>query len=357
METHMYSKDGENYFIVDAHVALWDARVENQRNLHGKQFIDCFYDYHRNLSPESETWGYEEYLYQGGERLMKDLFEDGYVDHAIFQPAYLGEFYNNGFGQTEEAFALTQANPGKLTYNHHFDPRRGEQGLEQLRADAERFGLKGVKLYTAEWYGESRGYKLDDPWAYRYFEACRELGIKNVHVHKGPTIRPLDRDAFDVADVDHVATDFTDLNFVVEHCGLPRLEDFCWIATQEPNVHAGLAVALPFIHTRPRYFAQIIGELIYWLGEDRIQFSSDYALWTPRWLIETFVDFQIPEDMSEYAPLTIDQKKKILGLNAAKMYDIPVPAELQLPEADETATGPREPARADLAGADLAGAV
>lgn len=47
----MYSKDGENYFIVDAHVALWDARPENQRNIHGKQFIDCFYDYHRNLSP------------------------------------------------------------------------------------------------------------------------------------------------------------------------------------------------------------------------------------------------------------------------------------------------------------------
>ena len=105
-------------------------------------------------------------------------------------------------------------------------------------------------------------------------------------MHKGPTIRPLDRDAFDVADVDHVATDFTDLNFIVEHCGLPRLEDFCWIATQEPNVHAGLAVAMPFIHTRPRYFAQIIGELLYWIGEDRIQFASDYAIWTPRWLVE-----------------------------------------------------------------------
>ena len=43
--------DGENYFIVDAHIALWDGRPENQRNIHGKQFIDCFYDYHRNLSP------------------------------------------------------------------------------------------------------------------------------------------------------------------------------------------------------------------------------------------------------------------------------------------------------------------
>ncbi|MDT7754957.1 MAG: uncharacterized protein QOH27_855, partial [Mycobacterium sp.] len=118
----MYEKDGEKYFIVDAHVALWDARPENQRNIHGKQFIDCFYDYHRNLSPESELWSYEEYLYQGGERLMKDLFTDGYVDHAIFQPAHLGEFYYRGFGQTDEASALAAAHPDKLTYNHHFDP-------------------------------------------------------------------------------------------------------------------------------------------------------------------------------------------------------------------------------------------
>jgi predicted TIM-barrel fold metal-dependent hydrolase len=182
---------------------------------------------------------------------------------------------------------------------------------------------------------------MDDPWAYRYFEVCRELGVRNIHVHKGPTIRPLDRDAFDVADIDHVATDFTDLNFVVEHCGLPRLEDFCWIATQEPNVHAGLAVAMPFIHTRPKYFGQIMGELLYWIGEDRIQFSSDYALWTPRWLVEAFVDFQIPDELGEYPPITIEQKKKVLGLNAAKMYDIPVPAELQIPEADEPAVGPR----------------
>ena len=156
----MYTKDGESYFIVDAHIALWDARPENLRNEHGKQFIDCFYDYHRNLSPESETWSYEDYLYQGGDRLMKDLFEDGYVDHAIFQPAALTEFYERGFGQTEEAFGLAQAHPDKLTYNHNFDPRYGEQGLDQLRADHERMGFTGVKLYTAEWHGESRGWKL-----------------------------------------------------------------------------------------------------------------------------------------------------------------------------------------------------
>lgn len=54
------------------------------------------------------------------------------------------------------------------------------------------------------------------------------------------------------------------------------------------------------------------------------------------------MDFQIPPaELSEYAPITTDQKRKILGLNAAKMYDIPVPAELQLADADETAVGPR----------------
>ncbi len=39
----------------------------------------------------------------------------------------------------------------------------------------------------------------------------------------------------------------------------------------------------------------------------------------------------------------------MLGLNAAKLYDLPVPAELQLPDADETATGPRQPEAADMA--------
>ena len=352
----MYSKDGTDYFILDAHIALWDARPENLRNVHGKQFIDCFYDYHRNLSPESEQWDYDQYLYYS-DRLMKDLFEDGYVDHAIFQPAILGEFYTNGFGQTEEAFALAQAHPDKLTYNHAFDPRFEAKGLEQLRRDAERMDLKGVKLYTAEWQGDSRGYKLTDPWSRRYLEACLELGIKNIHVHKGPTIRPLDRDAFDVADIDAVASDYTDLNFVVEHCGLPRLEDFCWIATQEPNVYAGLAVAMPFIHTRPRYFAQIIGELMYWMGDTRIFFSSDYAIWTPKWLVEKFVDFQVPEDMTEYAQLTTDTKKRILGLNAAALYDIPVPEHLQVapepsavPEPAVSVAEPRAEGKAEMAG-------
>jgi predicted TIM-barrel fold metal-dependent hydrolase len=93
-------------------------------------------------------------------------------------------------------------------------------------------------------------------------------------------------------------------------------------------VGTGLAVAIPFMHTRPKYFGQIMGELLFWLGEDKILFSSDYAIWTPRWLIERFISFDIPEDMQPEYGFGISEvaKAKVLGLNAARLYDLPVPA-------------------------------
>ncbi|MBX6763246.1 MAG: amidohydrolase [Rubrobacteraceae bacterium] len=336
----MYEKDGEKYFVVDGHVHFWDGSPQNWRNVHGQQFIECFHDYQTALSPEEYKWPIEEFYKYSEERILHDLFEVGYDDKAIFQPTYLTDFYKNGFNTTEQDGVLAEKYPDKFIVNGAFDPRDGEEGLRELERLAERYNLKGVKLYTAEWKGRSKGWSLKDDWAKRYLEKCVELGIKNIHVHKGPTIRPLNRDAFDVADVDDVASEFTDLNFIVEHVGLPRLEDFCWIGTQEPNVYGGLAVAIPFIHTRPRYFAQIIGELLYWLGEDRITFGSDYAIWQPKWLIEEFVDFQIPEDMQgEYGTLTPEIKKKILGLNLAGLYGIEVPEELKLKGA-HSGTGP-----------------
>jgi uncharacterized protein len=333
----MYEQDGERYFIVDGHIHLWDGSANNRNRL-GEGFINCFYDYHRNLSPEEWVWPKEKFDKYSEDDLLHDLFDEGYVDVAIFQPTYLTDFFPGGFNTTEQNAVLAEKHPEQFVLNGAFDPRLGEQGLHDFEELVRSYGLKGVKLYTAEWRGSSRGWSLKDPWAHRYLETCQELGVTNIHVHKGPTIWPLDRDAFDVADVDEVATSFPDLNFIVEHVGLPRLEDFCWIGVQEPNVYGGLAVAMPFIHTRPRYFASVIGELLYWLGEDRLLFASDYAIWHPKWIVERFADFQIPEDLQgEYGALTPDIKRKIFGLNAARLYDLEVPADVR---AGDAGTGP-----------------
>ncbi|MCQ8186946.1 amidohydrolase family protein [Streptomyces rugosispiralis] len=322
----MYTKDGVDYFVVDGHIHFWDGSEENTANKYGEGFIRCFHDYQRNLSPAEWVWPLEKFRKYSEQDLMHDLFETGYVDVAIFQPTYLSEFYVNGFNTTERNGRLAAKHPDRLIVNGSFDPRAGEAGLAELERLAAEWRLRGIKLYTAEWRGDSKGWKLTDPGAQDYLAKCAELGIRNIHVHKGPTIWPLNRDAFDVADVDHAATAFPELNFIVEHSGLPRLEDFCWIATQEPNVYAGLSVVMPFVHSRPGYFARVLGELLYWLDEDRITFGSDYAIWSPRWLIEKFVDFQMPEELqSEYGVLTTDVKRKILGLNLARLYDLKVP--------------------------------
>jgi uncharacterized protein len=344
----MFERDGDRFFVVDGHVHFWDASPENQANRYGEGFINCFYDYHANLSPPDQVWPKEKFQRYSEADLMADLFDEGGVDVAIFQPTYLKDFYINGFNTTEQNAALKEAHPEQFVLNGSYDPRLGEAGLEEFEAKVDRYKIPGVKLYTAEWHGDSKGWDLRDPWSIRYLEKCQELGVRNIHVHKGPTIWPLNKDSFDVSDVDDVASAFTDLNFIIEHVGLPRLEDFCWIAVQEPNVYGGLAVAMPFIHTRPRYFGQIIGELLYWLGEDRLLFASDYAIWKPRWIIDMFLDYQYPDDYaSEYPELTTDVKRKILGLNAARLYNLDVPADLQLPdeqlEGFDTSTRPPVP--------------
>ncbi len=350
----MYEKDGEQYFIFDSHLHFWDASpanwVKGQENF-AKGWIENFHAY-QSLGPPETHWPIEKFQKYTVEDFEKDVFTEGYVDMAIFQSTYLKEWYTEGFNDIEHNAALLDRFPGKLLVNGRFDPRDGEAGLRQLEEDHKRYGFKGVKLYTAEWKDGSRGWTLKDPEAAPFLDKCVELGIKNIHVHKGPTIWPLDKDAFDVKDVDYAATMYREkLNFIVEHVGLPRIEDFCFIATQEPNVYAGLSVVSgALMHARPRFFAKCMGELLFWVGEDKMLFGSDYAIWEPKWQVEGLVAWDYPDDtFSDFPRWTTEAKKKVLGLNAAKLYDIDVPAELQLPADAGTPTAEEDAKLVDKA--------
>ena len=124
---------------------------------------------------------------------------------------------------------------------------------------------------------------------------------------------------------DHLST-LVELDFVVNHVGMPRLDDFCWIAAQEPNVYGGIAVAAPMVANRPKKFGEIMGELLYWIGEDRILFGSDYALWNPDWLVDMVMNAEMTEEQkAEYGvELSLDVMKKVMGQNAADLYNIDI---------------------------------
>ena len=342
----MYEKDGEKYFVVDSHMHYWNAAPDNWvqgAEQYAKGWIECFHAY-QGLGPPETHWTIEHFQKYSEDDLMKDVFEDGYVDMAMFQPTYLKEWYKEGFNTTERNAEMGEKHPGKFDVQHPLGPPRrrpGPGGAQAQRGDLRVQGRQALHRRV-----EQRLPRLEavtTPSAYRYLEACQELGIKNIHVHKGPTIWPLDKDAFDVSDVDHAATDFPDLNFIVEHVGLPRIEDFCFMATQEPNVYAGLSVVIGgLMHARPKFFAKVMGELLFWVGEDKMTFGSDYGIWEPKWQVEGFVDWDYPgdEEFSDYPRLGTAAKKKILGLNAARLYDIDVPPEFQL------AASARHPGRA-----------
>jgi uncharacterized protein len=329
----VYEKDGEEYFVVDGHMRYWNASPANWvpgAEQYAKGWIECLHAY-QGLGPPETHRTIEHFQKVSEDDLMKEVFEDGHVDVAIFQPTDLKEWYKDGFDTTERNAAVAVRRPDQFVCNTRWDPRDGEEGIRALRRSAEQFGFRGCMLQLTEWRKGSRGWPLTHAGTYRYLEECMELGIKNIHVPKGPTVWPLDNDS-DISDVDKAATDFPDLNFIVEHAGLPRIENFCWVATQEPNVYVGLSIVIGgLMHARPQFFAKVMGELLFWIGEDKMIFGSDYGIWEPKWQVEGFVDWEMPdrEGFADYPRLDAFGKKKILGLNAAKLYGIEVPSRFQ----------------------------
>ena len=212
--------DGEEIFIVDGHVHFWDGSPGNQRNRYAEGWVECFYNYHKNLSPAEYVWPLEQYQRYSESQMMKDLFDEGYVDVAIFQPTYLRDFFTNGWNTTEQDAVIKAKYPDKFILNSAWDPRDEDAGLKEFEEKVKRYDIKGVKLYTAEWKGDSRGYKLSDPWARKYFDKCVDLGVTNIHVHKGPTIWPFNKDAFDVGDVDDAATMYRDAGLALHRRAL-----------------------------------------------------------------------------------------------------------------------------------------
>jgi len=78
--------------------------------------------------------------------------------------------------------------------------------------------------------------------------------------------------------------------------------------------------------TFPTVCAHLLGQGLRFFGEDRIVFGSD-SVWygAPQWQIEALWRFQIPEQLRKkyaYPELTERAKRKIFGLNNARLYGI-----------------------------------
>ena len=134
------------------------------------------------------------------------------------------------------------------------------------------------------------------------------------------------------------------------------------MATQEPNVYAGLSVVVGgLMHARPRFFAKVMGELLFWVGEDKMLFGSDYAIWEPKWQVEGLVDWDYPDDDVLGLPALDDrgEEEGARPQRRASCTAIEVPEEFRLPGEGRPAARTTRSwwrARRDRAGAGARGA-
>ena len=70
----------------------------------------------------------------------------------------------------------------------------------------------------------------------------------------------------------------------------------------------------------------LIGKNIKHYGVDHVIWGTDCLWWgSPQWVIDAFKRFQISDELCEkfgYEKLTKEDKAKIFGLNAAKIYGV-----------------------------------
>jgi hypothetical protein len=98
------------------------------------------------------------------------------------------------------------------------------------------------------------------------------------------------------------------------------------------NVYAELGTTFAScVITFPTVCAHILGQLLKFMGDERIVFGSD-SVWygSPQWQIEALWRFEIPDALREqygYPQLTKAAKRKILGLNSARLYRLPSASE------------------------------
>ena len=169
-------------------------------------------------------------------------------------------------------------------------------------------------------------------------------GLNCIAVHKG-----LGDSAFPT-DIPGAAAAFPDLNFIIYHScirpgffdyeawqdvqsgrlrdGVPDIKDtteFAQLVAPYPNVYAELGtIFASSVVTFPTLCAHLMGILFKYLGADRIVWGTDSTFYgSPQWQIEAFWRLQIPEEFRRrygYPEITPEMKRKVLGLNSARLY-------------------------------------
>lgn len=316
-------------FVFDCVAHVFNFDKKNAFGSGGEAFIDHLHGFHSVLTPDGQrVLSPEEYMRQWTpEEIHRMVYDESDTDMLIAQPLPLTDLFVDGLSPWEDCVRLAQLDPDRTVFWGAVNPMEGRRALDLMERQVKEFGAKAFKFYNTRYdYGAPLEWRMDDPQiAFPVFEKAQQLGVNLIGVHKGVPLGPQPIEHTQTWDMDGAAVNFPDIDFVIFHVGLPFIDEVCWQLIRHPNLHASLAATLNFIVRSPRQFAENLGKLLFWCGEDRIIYGSEVSIFHPQWALEAFWNFELPQDLVEgygYPQLTEQAKRKILGENLLRLHGL-----------------------------------
>jgi hypothetical protein len=284
------------------------------------------------------------------ERFIKHVFLDSDTDLAVlsFVPE-LPERNPLSLEEAERLRVLVERLDGAQRLFLHCMVVPNAPAIEPLRLMEDavaRYPIAAWKTYT-QWGPEGQGWELDSPKiGIPFIEKARQIGIRNICVHKGLLFSGFPEELGRCADVGRAARLYPDMRFIIYHSGFEtahpegpfdpdRAERGVDVLIRSlldngigpgGNVYAELGSTWRFVMRDPTTAAHLLGKLLKFVGEDNVLWGTD-SIWygSPQDQIQAFRSFQIAGDLVDrhgYPPLTAERKTKIFGLNGAKVYGV-----------------------------------
>ncbi|HEY8461336.1 MAG TPA: amidohydrolase family protein [Blastocatellia bacterium] len=269
-------------------------------------------------------------------------------------------------------------NQGNLAPNHYWDKTNNAIDkaacLEQMEREINVYGVNSWKWYCHTDPGRSgNGFQCDDDNAQWFIEESRKRGLKLISVHKGYSYQSRTHGHLaNPKDIEKAALRNPDFNFVVYHSAIKHgpieqgmksdkewldkdhnsydaaTGDFEWhkilmdIKIRNPQINNVYCEIGSFFNTlaiwHPEMCMHGMGKNLKYYGADHVVWGTDCLWWgSPQWSIEAFKRFQISDEFCEkfgYKKISKEDKAKIFGLNAAKLYNIDVNAKRNALPAD-----------------------
>ncbi len=280
------------------------------------------------------------------DQLLKDVFLDSDTAMGVLSHVPGGIDTNpldfEAAGVTRTAANALDGTERLLLHGRCMPTLPGE--LDGMDAQAGRWKLAGFKTYTQ--FGPrdgDAGFWLDDErHGLPFIERAKKLGVRNICVHKGLAFGPRGYEFSTSADVGRAARRYPELNFLVYHSGFdtgvkegpydPQAKagvDVLIRSVREngvKNVYAELGSTWRFVMRDPDQAAHLLGKLLKHIGEDHILWGTD-SIWygSPQDQIQAFRAFEISREFQDrygYPALTPAAKRKIFGLNGARVYGL-----------------------------------